>query len=85
MALKRRFREGTDIGRQVVVSAHCAVEETALTGVSSHARESQISVLSSGPGAKLRVNKKIGSKIQMVLVYFIFTISLWHPNSSQCC
>ena len=57
MAHKSRDREGTDVRRQVgiVVSAHYAVQETALTGASSHARESQISVLSSGSGTKMKV------------------------------
>ena len=61
MALKKLARERTDIRWKAVASAHCAVQETAHTGVCSLARESQISVLSSGSRATQGVNRKIGS------------------------
>ena len=61
MALKRLARDQMDIRWKVVVSVHCAEQEMALTGVCSLARESQISVLSSGSRATQGVNRKIGS------------------------
>ena len=49
---------------QVVVPLHSTVQEASFTGIESHAREGQISVLTGASGTKFRVRRDLGGKSQ---------------------